>query len=99
MRRDALDAAQTTSRITGHRGVPFVVSTKTFRHPPHSPELDQDMRQLVARRLVMTGLALALALAARPAWTADKAPNDRLLPPSTYLYVTVPNVSDITSGF
>ena len=47
----------------------------------------------------MTGLALALALAARPAWTADKAPNDRLLPPSTYLYVTVPNVSDLKSGF
>jgi hypothetical protein len=47
----------------------------------------------------MTGLAIAVALAARPAWTAEKAPNDRLLPPNTYLYVTVPNVGDLKTGF
>ena len=47
----------------------------------------------------MTGLAVAVALAARPAWTAEKAPNDRLLPQNTYLYVTVPNVGELKSGF
>ncbi len=47
----------------------------------------------------MTGLAVAVALAARPAWTAEKAANDRLLPPNTYLYVTVPNVGELKSRF
>ncbi len=47
----------------------------------------------------MTGLAVAVAFASRPAWTAEKAPNDRLLPPNTYLYVTVPNVGDLKTRF
>ncbi len=57
------------------------------------------MRRMTARRIVMTGLAVAVALAARPAWTAEKAPNDRLLPPNTYLYLTVPNVGRLKSRF
>jgi hypothetical protein len=47
----------------------------------------------------MTGLAVAVAIASRPAWTAEKAPNDRLLPSNTYLYVTVPNVGDLKTRF
>jgi len=47
----------------------------------------------------MTGLAVAVAIASRPAWTAEKAPNDRLLPSNTYLYVTVPNVGDLKARF
>ena len=57
------------------------------------------MRRILARRIVMTGLAVAVALASRPAWAAEKAPNDRLLPPNTYLYVTVPNVGDLKTRF
>jgi len=57
------------------------------------------MRRMTVRRIVMTGLAVAVALAARPAWAAAKAPNDRLLPPNTYLYVTVPNVGDLKTRF
>lgn len=57
------------------------------------------MRRMTFRRIVMTGLAVAVALAARPAWTAQKAPNDRLLPTNTYLYVTIPNVGDLKSRF
>jgi len=47
----------------------------------------------------MTAFAVAVAFAARPAWSAEKAPNDRLLPPRTYLYVSVPNVEDLKSRF
>lgn len=57
------------------------------------------MRRILARRILMTGLAVAVALASRPAWTAEKAPNDRLLPANTYLYVTVPNVGDLKTRF
>jgi hypothetical protein len=57
------------------------------------------MRRMTVRRIVMTGLAVAVALAARPARTAEKAPNDRLLPPNTYLYVTVPNVGELKTRF
>jgi hypothetical protein len=50
----------------------------------------------------MPGLALAFALAglgARGAFAAEKAPNDRLLPANTYLYVTVPNVTELKTRF
>lgn len=47
----------------------------------------------------MTGLAVAIAFASRPAWAAEKAPNDRLLPANTYLYATIPNVADLKSRF
>src|ERR1700722_20405093 len=57
------------------------------------------MRRILARRILMTGLAIAVALASRPASAATKAPNDRLLPPNTYLYVTVPNVGDLKTRF
>ena len=57
------------------------------------------MRRILARRILIAGLAVAVALASRPVWTAEKAPNDRLLPQNTYLYVTVPNVGDLKTRF
>jgi hypothetical protein len=60
------------------------------------------MRSMTARRIAIPGLALALVLAslgARGTLAADKAPNDRLLPPNTYLYVTVPNVGELKTRF
>jgi hypothetical protein len=57
------------------------------------------MRRILARRILIAGLAVAVALASRPVWTAEKAPNDRLLPQNTYLYVTVPNVGELKTRF
>jgi Protein of unknown function (DUF3352) len=57
------------------------------------------MRSMTARRIVIAGLALAMGLTARGAFAADKGPNDRLLPPNTYLYVTIPNVSELKTRF
>ncbi|HEV8072317.1 MAG TPA: DUF3352 domain-containing protein [Planctomycetaceae bacterium] len=59
-------------------------------------------RRITARRMMIPGLALAIAFAAlgaRGAVAADKAPNDRLLPANTYLYVTVPNVTELKTRF
>jgi Protein of unknown function (DUF3352) len=57
------------------------------------------MRSMTARRIVIAGLALAIGLTARGAFAAEKGPNDRLLPPNTYLYVTIPNVSELKTRF
>jgi len=57
------------------------------------------MRSMTARRIVIAGLALAMGLTARGAFAAEKGPNDRLLPPNTYLYVTIPNVSELKTRF
>jgi hypothetical protein len=57
------------------------------------------MRSMTARRIVIAGLALALGLTARGTFAAEKGPNDRLLPPNTYLYVTIPNVSELKTRF
>lgn len=57
------------------------------------------MRRMTARRMVVSGLVLAIALAARPARSAEKAPNERLLPPRTYAYVTVPSVGELKTRF
>jgi Protein of unknown function (DUF3352) len=59
-------------------------------------------RRITARRMMIPGLALAIAFAAlgaRGAVAAEKAPNDRLLPANTYLYVTVPNVTELKTRF
>jgi hypothetical protein len=60
------------------------------------------MRLLTARRLVIPGLVLATALAGLGAgrtFAAEKASNDRLLPPNTYLYVTIPSVTELKTRF
>ncbi len=57
------------------------------------------MRSMTARRIVIAGLALAIGLTARGAFAAEKGPNDRLLPPNTFLYVTVPNVGELKTRF
>jgi hypothetical protein len=60
------------------------------------------MRLLTARRLVIPGLVLATALAgigAGRTFAADKTPNDRLLPPNTFLYVTIPSVTELKTRF
>jgi hypothetical protein len=59
-------------------------------------------RRITARRMMIPGLALAIAFAAlgaRGVVAADKSPNDRLLPANTYLYVTVPNVTELKTRF
>jgi hypothetical protein len=48
---------------------------------------------------MLASLAVAIALCARPAMTAEKAPNDRLLTPRTYAFVTVPNVNEFKTRF
>src|SRR5579862_1526770 len=72
---------------------------KKLTHYSHSQILDQAMRRMTARRMVVSGLVLAIALAARPARSAEKAPNERLLPPRTYAYVTVPSVGELKTRF
>jgi hypothetical protein len=57
------------------------------------------MRRMTARRILIPGLALALGLVASGALAAEKAPNDRLLPQNTYLYVTIPSVSELKTRF
>jgi hypothetical protein len=57
------------------------------------------MRCMTARRILIPGLALALGLVAGGAPAAEKAPNDRLLPQNTYLYVTIPNVGELKTRF
>jgi len=60
------------------------------------------MTRMTARRIMIPGLALAIALVglgARGALAADKAPNDRLLPQNTYAYVTIPNVGELKTRF
>jgi hypothetical protein len=57
------------------------------------------MRRMTARRILISGLAFAMALTACGAFAADKVPNDRLLPPNTYAYLTIPNVSDLKTRF
>jgi hypothetical protein len=57
--------------------------------------------RITGRRFLIPGLALAIAFAGlgvRGA-RAEKAPNDHLLPPNTYLYVTVPSVSELKTRF
>jgi Protein of unknown function (DUF3352) len=64
--------------------------------------LDATMRLLTARRLVIPGLVLATALVgvgAGRTFAAGKVPNDRLLPPNTYLYVTIPSVTELKDRF
>jgi hypothetical protein len=59
-------------------------------------------RRMTARRIMIPGVALAIVLAglgASGAFAAEKAPNDRLLPANTYLYVTVPSVSELKTRF
>jgi hypothetical protein len=58
--------------------------------------------RLPGRRFLIPGLAMAIAVAGfSPGRTfgADKASNDHLLPANTYLYVTVPNVTELKTRF
>jgi hypothetical protein len=57
------------------------------------------MRRMTARRILIPGLALVLGLVASGALAADKAPNDRLLPQNTYLYLTIPSVNELKTRF
>jgi hypothetical protein len=57
------------------------------------------MRCMTARRILISGLALALGLVASGALAAEKAPNDRLLPQNTYAFVTIPSVSELKTRF
>jgi len=40
-------------------------------------------------------MLLGLAIVAGPAWSADKVPSDRLLPPNVYAYVSIPSVPEL----
>jgi hypothetical protein len=57
------------------------------------------MRRTTVRRIVITGLFAVAAFAGRSALAAEKAPNDRILPPQTYFFLTVPNSKEIKSSF
>lgn len=47
----------------------------------------------------MIVLATAMMLASQPAWSAEKVPSERLLPPNTYAYISIPNVPELKTNF
>lgn len=55
------------------------------------------MRQKSLCGMLLLAVALVVSSASRLAWSAEKVPSDRLLPPNVYAYVSVPNCPDLKS--
>ncbi|MGE3313711.1 MAG: DUF3352 domain-containing protein [Planctomycetaceae bacterium] len=56
------------------------------------------MRHKSIRRMWLPAMAM-LVVASQAAWSAEKVPSERLLPPNTYAYLSIPNVPELKSRF